>query len=263
MRKGRYGIFINDLKMAIFNLRFVVAVVLFVILYLISSDWQTVCGWKSECGIWEALEYVKMMGICTWFTVMVLVLPYGASVYEEIQSKSILQVFYRAGRRRYYISKGFAVFLTGGLVAAIGLILYICILYFGLGMPLDVLYGNTGSDDFVTNALVQGNFMLYYGENVFLHFLFGGTIAVFGMLISVYLPNRFLIVISPYIVVYVINILPIYIPYLLKLEYNWGGYIHCDSVLEGFVNAISYFGILTLVEMLLFVRGVERRMSSI
>lgn len=140
-------------------------------------------------------------------------LPYAASAWEDIKTGYHLQICTRIGQRAYYAAKYLSVFISGGVVCAMPLILdlLVCHLFLPDFIPLasdsmKPVYFFPWSDLFYRCPMAYAIF--FTG----ILFAFGGVYACLGLAATEFLKNRFLIQIFPYIFQILISYLITFVP---------------------------------------------------
>ena len=136
-------------------------------------------------------------------------IPYGVSYLTDKKSGLVNQIMVRAKKRDYYISKLIVTFLNGGTVAVIPLIfnLLICMCSLPLGKPIYATMYYPVKDFHVLSDLYYTNTVLY----IIIYFLF--EFFVYGLvncmcLTFTYLEeNRFVIVLTPFILIFAEHVL--------------------------------------------------------
>lgn len=137
-----------------------------------------------------------------WFYLLfpfLAALSFGWSYCEEANSGYLKQILVRSGRRNYFLCKTVVVFLSGAIV--IGIPLLIDLLGSALFLPAE-----TPDILSMQSPVWAGNFLsaLYYTHPwaysllaVLMDMLWGGSIAVIALAVSMLCPNFFVTVLTP------------------------------------------------------------------
>ncbi len=135
-------------------------------------------------------------------------LAYSWSLHSEIKSGYIKHVVTRTNRRNYFLSKFTAVFIAGGLVIFIPLIInIIAVSSFIPAVKPDVFY-DIYYDMTPAKAFSQIFFeypVVFVGIRLISAFVFGGLFAVLGMSSTFFIKNRFVVVAFPFLLSLVLN----------------------------------------------------------
>ncbi len=135
--------------------------------------------------------------------------PSTYSFCDEHNSNNLLLILHRTNRKNYIISKIISTFISGGLVIFMSLLIfgiYVSLIYLPLDSlnPQDILpLHNSMFRDIYFTPGGYGFLMI----EPFIGGLFGSVWAVFGLAISVWWPNIYLAVASPFIMVYSLNLI--------------------------------------------------------
>lgn len=134
------------------------------------------------------------------FAAVFPVLAYASEFCEEYQSGYYRMIFVRIGVKRFGIMRIVSVALSGGVIIAvpIGLVCMVA-LYCGIpGVP-------SGSDEGLMAGSAMMRYVAEYGDwyvvlwKVFLGFLFGCVWALVGFAFAVWLSNRYVALIAPFV----------------------------------------------------------------
>lgn len=161
-------------------------------IYPLSAFSKWMCG--DDSTVFPTLYY---------FVLPVLVaLPHAGSLWEDIQSGYIKNIAVRVKKEQYMIAKYLAVFITGGSVAIIPLILNFMLT--GLVLPVIIPQSNTGYFPIFSYSLLGDLFyshpLLYLGANLSINFVYMGLLATLALLATYWCENLFTTVLTPFIV---------------------------------------------------------------
>ena len=128
---------------------------------------------------------------------IVCALPFAASFADDVKSGFIKLYIHRAGRRGYILGRALGCVLSGGLAAALGLLL-------AYGAALAVFLPREAAP--LPGAENPGYFRAFLSVCQ-QFFLSGGLWALFGMAMSARMESRYIAYASPFIFCYVLIIL--------------------------------------------------------
>lgn len=158
---------------------------------------------------WIGAEWMTSLSSLYFFIFpLCAVIPYGLSLYQERRSGYMAQMILRETRGQYLRKKLIAVFLSGGLVITIPVILNIMLvaLYFPAYTPdlnLNIYYAvqpfSFGSRLFYEIP------WLYLCVRVAVIFWYGGVAASISMAVTFFTRNRFVILFSPMLFFLLLN----------------------------------------------------------
>lgn len=207
-------------------------------------------------GMETVEEYLSMLlvngsfwELCT----VCMVIPYGISYYQEKSSGNLPFILQRSERKYYCVSKGLSCFLSGGFVAAFGMVLFALYVRLGLRIPFatDV---SMSSIYWADTLLDQGLFVEYWIGMFITHFLYGGVIAVLGCIFSMIILNPFVAVIGPYMSLIVFshiagrrdkNLIP-----ELSIFSVAKGDVRFTDFFSGLIYIVCYFAVVFVIEYL-------------
>ncbi len=148
-------------------------------------------------------------------------ITYAWSLGSEIKSGYIKHIVSRTARKKYYLSKYSAVFVSGAIVTAIPLILnFMAVSLFIPAIKPDVFYDIyygmlphiAFSELFFTHPFI---FVFY---RIFSASVFAGLFAVFGMSLSFFIKNKIVVVAAPFLVSLAVSYISgcHYLPYVIS-----------------------------------------------
>lgn len=152
-----------------------------------------------------------------YFLGIMVALPFGASYFLDKNNGIIKNICTRTEKKKYLNAKYISVFLSGGFVAVIPLIIDLLIIK--LIRPIDCYEEFAGS---VLNSLTEWNVFIidnpYLAAGIILvtWFVFAGSLATISLMTSAFSNNIFTIQLTPFLVMMVLY----YMPTFLKPENN-------------------------------------------
>lgn len=146
-------------------------------------------------------------GVFFFLLPLLVALPYGWSLVDEMKSTYTKNVLIRVKRREYFISKYIAQFVTGAVVIMIPLSISIILTSMFLpAIPMESIYpyGTMGqecmwSDIYYTHPYL---YMIMY---VILDGIFAGLISTMCTAIAMYFKSKITVVIAPFIIMLIID----------------------------------------------------------
>lgn len=170
---------------------------------------NTMSAAQSLYNNWIGMEWTSpLSGFYFFVFPFCAAIPYGLSLYQERRTGYIAQMMLRETREKYLRNKYVAVFLSGGLVISIPVIVNIMIvaMYFPAYKPdlfCDGYYAITAFS--FGSHLFYSIPWLYIVLRVFTIFWYGGIAATMSMAVTFFSRNRFVILFSPMIFFLVLN----------------------------------------------------------
>lgn len=142
---------------------------------------------------------------------IIVALPFGISYYRDRKKGVIKNICVRTEKKYYLLSKYIAVFLSGGIVAAMSLIADLLIVR--LYNPIDFLRINGRVLSCITewNVFIIDHLYVSAAIFIFLWFLYGGALATTSLLAATFSDNFFTIQLTPFFVMMVFFYLPSFI----------------------------------------------------
>lgn len=191
------GFFWQDLKRSFLNRGFF-AGLLVVAYILVSAAFHAPLD-KSRSSYFIMIEIFAASGFCP-FAAIFPGLAYATAFCEEYSSGYLKMVYSRMSPVKFGLTRIVTTALSGGVMLAIPFFIAMNIVYYcGVpGIP-------TGNDE----GLMAGRALIYYIETygdwyvflwkVLLGFLFGCTWALVGLAFAVWLPNKYVALIAPFV----------------------------------------------------------------
>lgn len=189
--------------------------------------------------------------------------PFATSFSNERKSKSVAYIVSREGRKRYCITKYIVNALSGGTVVAIGTALVLLLLSIAFPMTDSDLQDVQAADIF-HSWLAVNRPMMYCTVEICLGFCRGIIWSGIALLISVYIEDPFVVIVSPYMVNYVF----VQFCRLLQIDNNY----RFDMILIGRTVvhsswntvAIAITGTLIIALLIgtVFVKAIVRRLRD-
>ncbi len=192
------GFFVQDLKRSFLNPGFFIG--MSVISVLLFTAFVTGAPMdRSRSSFYILFNVFGASGFGP-FAALFPVLAYATSFCEEYQSGYYRMIFARMGPLRFGRTRIITVALSGGVMVAFPIFLA-CSLAFVFGMPGIP----QGSDEGMLDGMAMLEYLTKYGEwsivagKTVLGFLFGCVWALVGFAFAVWIPNRYVALIAPFV----------------------------------------------------------------
>ncbi len=134
------------------------------------------------------------------FAAIFPVLAYASNFCEEYQSGYYRMIFARMGPMRFGRVRICTVALSGGVMVAVPFAI-VCLIAFTCGVP----GVPRGSDEGMLQGMVLLDYITKYGDwyigvgKIIIGFLFGCLLALVGLAFAVWIPNRYVALIAPFV----------------------------------------------------------------
>lgn len=193
-----YGFFLQDIKRSFCNKGFVIGLLVLSGLLL-----KAACLDSPIDGSRSSYYVMANAFAASGFSPFAAVFPalaYASDFCEEYQSGYLRMVFSRMKPERYGRVRILSVALSGGVMMAIPIGL-VCIIALQCGIP----GVPKGSDEGMLDKMVMLTYIEKYGDwsvaagKVILGFLFGCVWALVGLAFAVWIPNRYVALIAPFV----------------------------------------------------------------
>lgn len=202
---------------------------------------------------WLCTDYVSFAASLFWFLSPIFAtLAYGWSMSMEIKSGYRRNVMLRISRKNYYLSKLAAVFLAGGTVVTIPVVLNVAVtamfipavkpdyfykIYYPVGLPS------------MFSRLFYVCPLLHVIARILVAFTFAGAIATASFSMAFVICNRFAVVLLPFLLVLGVT----YLQYLIPNEIHYAEFSPIYLMGAGGFNYSFLWGVLLEIGILLGV----------
>ncbi len=130
------------------------------------------------------------------------VLGYGWSLFSEQKSGYIKNVVTRVSKRKYFLSKYIATFLSGGAIVSIPVILnFLLVSMFVPAVKPDIFYNvgwTVGTNSMFSKYFYTQPFV-YVFLRILVVFLFSGAVATVSYALAFFIRNRFAVILLPFL----------------------------------------------------------------
>lgn len=191
-------------------------------------------------SVGEALFYLLLPFFST--------LAYSWSLNSEQKSGYEKQIITRTYRKKYYISKYFSVFIAGGLVIVIPMLLnFMVVAMFIPAIEPDIFYDmyygmNTTQ---VFSTLFFAHPYMFVAYRLISNFIFAGLFATMGMSLTFFIKNKFLIVTIPFLLSLILSYISSYhfLPFVFSPVHflHGGGDAYTTSIFVMIFEALFMF----------------------
>mgnify|MGYP001178155547 CR=1 FL=1 len=182
---------------------------------------------------------------------LLAVMPFGSSFFEDRSSGYLVNVCTRIKKEEYFKAKYLAVFLSGGVVVVIPLILNLAL----SALFLPMLIPDNGCNTTITcksmgYELFYRQPILYILMFILINLIFAGLFATISLSCSYYFDHKFGVVIGPFVLYFFIYSLT---NLLDKTEYSLFYILNGGTSNSSFASYLFYFVLLFILSYLVFM----------
>jgi hypothetical protein len=244
----------SELNRAVCSWRFYVAIALPVVLFAVSGIDEFLQLWNAlNQDVFGFVTFLVEMGSFSAMLILAASFPHSSAYCDDVRHQYARLMLARCGKpRNYCVAKIATGAVTGGIAASAGLLLFILVLRLKFpfvipdaGLVQSYIFNrewNYGGE-LLYNEMYIGFFAAY----VFAAFCFGAMCGSIGIAVSGVIPNPFVAMFTPFLLIRAIEIIPlqsitqeIYIlrpRHILNGNYNYGG----------IAGSLAYAALFTLV----------------
>ncbi len=251
-----------NLRQSVFSPSFLTMSLLASLCYFFSVLDELKFMWNSpSADVLYFFDYAQNIGYFTSMSVLCCTVINCTSFLKEYQSKYYRQCIIRSGNFAYTITKYLSCIITGGLIPAFGLVLFLL----GLGMKFPMiadnsyyceLYINSSDSIFPGELLATGNHIGFYATYVLLVFIFGALWSGVGITVSAYITDKYVASFSPYILWFTSSMI---LDGKFRTEVVFKGNYSVGSFAGSLFFALGYFGAVIIVLAIVFCKKAGRR----
>lgn len=186
-------------------------------------------------------------------------IPFTANFTDEWTSGVTMQCITRKSIKQYAVSNimfcAFTAFFTvfAGMMLFPGLYSLAIPFYVPDGNPHNYLFGQ---------FLIGGHEWIYLTLKIFVFAVSCAMWAVMGMLLSVFFPNKYVAICSPFVASYLVERITIQFPDNLNLWYISLSFVDFKSDLLGFIYCIGIFAAISVLCGFAFVFLIRKRVQN-
>ena len=205
-----------NVTFALRSLRFWSAVILYIFMLIYAIRYTFYIGQPVSYTFWNALTVNTET-----FLLLICAMPSAALFAEDWCSGRFMYSYLRTKKLGYAASTMLSTFIISALVSIIALSLYIIGLSFINPVIGDVEDMNYCIQTMMTTngeLLINGHIFSYYALTVLNYSCFMGTMSAFGALLSVWLTNPYIAMVSPIVLIklFEIPVLLFHLPPLIE-----------------------------------------------
>lgn len=179
-----------------------------------SSTLSNYMNFYVKGGAINSYDFFIFFSLTPLANILFIIMPvlvaisYSDSYLEDLNSGFLKSILTRCSKKKYYISKFLSNFIISGITISIPLLInFLLTITTQISGPpyklitLTALNGNLNMDMYLSHPF------LYVLMWIGIYFLFAGAISSIALAFSVVTRNKFIVLITPFIVVQVIDIL--------------------------------------------------------
>ena len=216
------------------------------------EDWVSLSGFSGWIG---SESYTSGYSLFFFIFPLLVCAGYGWSFRRELDTGYTNQIVSRAGKKKYYFSKYFSIFITGGIIFTMPVLINLLVgmTFENLALPDPVsLYFPWDYRSFL-GSLPFSHPLLFCFLYLLVDFVFCGALACICMSLSFFIRNKISIIVIPFLTLlfwheisnrYLIDNDTIYTPSLLRMVHSAGG-LYCVPG-ETYLTAIVVILAITL-----------------
>lgn len=255
--------FFTELGRRVFSPSFIVMTLIAAASYFISCAEELKYVWNYDrCDVLYLHMIAYDLGFLSSLAVLCCTALNCTAFLNDYQSSFYRGCILRSGKRRYTAAKFLSCVVTGGLILALGLIIFVLILSlkFPLGNPDgNVVDSAQHSDLFLAEILLGGHYVGYFAALSLLSFLYGGMWSAVGICVSAFVPDKYAASFSPFIIM---NFAGYFLKGNFSFDNIFSGYYNVGGTAGSLLFAIGYIGAITAVLGIIFCIKAERRCSQ-
>ncbi len=255
--------FFTDLKRRVFSPSFIMMTLIAAASYFISCAEELKHVWNNAH---TDILYLHMIAYDLGFLSTLAVLCCTAlnctAFLNDYQSSFYRGCILRSGKRRYTAAKFLSCVVTGGLILALGLVIFVLILR--LRFPLANPDGSVAESAQHSTALIcriitDGHYVGWFAALALLSFLYGEMWSAVGLCVSAFIPDKYAASFSPFIIM---NFLELFLKGNFRLDNFLSGYFSVGGIAQNLLFAVIYPGTVTAVLGIIFCIKAQRRCSQ-
>lgn len=251
-----------DFYRAFFSMGFVMGIVSTIAIFYFGSIGMMERGVSAIAAFNNTYKYNNISKLL----ILAATFAYSASFCIDWQTKFHYSLIIRSKTAVYALSKCIAVMVMGGLSVAAGAFLFIgCICMqqpdiLPQAMEIEVEFSPQAFGD----LLMMGKAGLFFLSYLYVIFLQAAFFSVLGLLVSAYLPNKYVAYISPFILGFAMNQianvlrLPIWLD---PVKLATAKILNTPAAMIIWMETATYISLIGICTIL-FARKVKRRMSN-
>lgn len=256
--------FSTELKRRVFSPSFIVMTLIAAASYFISVREELKLVWNNTHH--TDILYIHMMAFNLGFMTTLAVLCCTAlnctAFLNDYESSFYRGCILRSGKRSYTAAKFLSCVVTGGLILALGLVIFVLILRlrFQLANPDGGVVDNARHSKTLMALLINGgHYIGYFAVLALLSFLYGGMWSAVGICISAFVPDKYAASFSPFVI---LKFSELFISGNFKFDNIFTAWIDLGGISQDIIFAVLYLGTVTAILGIIFCIKAERRCSQ-
>lgn len=255
---------LTELKRRILSPSFIVMTMIAAASYFISCAEELKFVWNSKSADVLYLHTIAYnLGFLSSLSMLCCTALNCTAFLNDYQSSFYRGCILHSGKRGYTAAKFLSCVITGGLILALGLIIFVMILC--LKFPLANPDGNImdtaqRATPFIFGILREGHYIGYFAALALLSFLYGGMWSAVGICVSAFVPDKYAASFSPFIIMkfadHFLRNVKLNFDSIFSGNYNIGGAV------GSLLYAVGYFGIITILLGIVFCIKAGRRCAQ-
>ncbi len=254
--------FSTDLKRQLFSSSFAIMIIIVALSYLVSIIDEMKYAWNSKgSDVLYFWDIAQNIGYFTSISILCCTAINCTSFLNDYHSNYYRSCVMRSGKLNYTLSKYLSCVVTGGLILALGLDLFLMILRIKFPIISEEssyleMYVRSSDRIFTGKLLYDGNYIGFFGVYTLLAFLFGALWSAVGICLSAFLTDKYVASFSPYVIWYASRGI---LSGRFRTEVVFNGNYNIGGIGGSILWAAAYFGMVILVLGIIFCRKAERR----
>lgn len=255
--------FFTDLRRRVFSPSFIVMTLIAALSYFISAAEELKFVWNSKsCDILYLHMIAFDLGFLSTLAVLCCTALNCTAFLNDYESSFYRGCILRSGKHRYTAAKFLSCVVTGGLILALGLIIFVLILRlrFPLANPNGGIVDSAQhSKSLMGELITEGHYVGYFAVLALLSFLYGGMWSAVGLCVSAFIPDKYAASFSPFII---LKFSELFLTGNFYFDNILSGYFDFGGIAQDLLFAIAYLGTITVVFGVIFCIKAERRCSQ-
>lgn len=252
----------TDLKRQIISINFLLMVILASLCYFMSILDELRYLWNStSADVLYFFDIAQNIGYFTSMSILCCTTVNCTSFLRDYHSGYYRHNIMRSGKFNYILSKYISCVITGGLILAVGLALFLFVLAIRFPLISDdsyylELYIRSVETIFPAELLKNGKYVGFFTIYIFLAFIYGALWSGMGIAVSSFITDKYVASFSPYILWFGSSCV---LTGKLRTEIVFKGNYSVGGLYGSLLYAILYFGSIVIVLAIMFCKNAERR----
>lgn len=190
--------FKSELKRAIISKNMAISIFICIVSFFLNFDFIYSLLTYSERGVTYFYNWSVYGGIISLLFIIIATIPFATSYIDDCSLDYYSSVKDKIGGFKYIITKFVVNFIAGGLVIFIPFILYFLFLLVSKGVSLIDLDYATEVNILLRHIFEQSQIQ-YMLLNIILSSIAGATFSTVALAVSIYIKNKYLVMIFPFL----------------------------------------------------------------